>query len=185
MSTNTRPRWFIRDVIPGDVLIGDPGAGDGCEFRATVRVTATVINGCGGRSEIRFDAYCGFSNHEDAGNVVAIVVKGGIEGARKAARAFCDAANADHDAPTMLEPGNVIELPPGTEISSPAPNAVAAFIAPGGYLEQAYRAGFEASSEGWNFEIKGRAVFKDEDFQSRMECDLDILRDDIGDSIRT
>lgn len=100
MPTGSKPRWFIRDVVPGDVSIGDPGPGDGAEFRATVRVTATVINRCGGRSEIRFDAYCGFSNHEQTGEVVAVVVKGGIEGARKAAQAFCDAANADLEAET-------------------------------------------------------------------------------------
>lgn len=98
MSTKSRPRWIIRDVIPGDVSIGDPGPADGFQFRATARVTATVINSCGGRSEIRLDAYCGFSNHELAGDAVALVVKGGIEGARKAARAFCDAANADLEA---------------------------------------------------------------------------------------
>jgi hypothetical protein len=96
MSTDNRLRWFIRDVVPGDVSIGDPGPGD-FEFRATVRVTATVINGCGGRSEIRFDAYAGFPNHGRTGDVVGHVVKNGIKGAREAAQAFCDAANAEHD----------------------------------------------------------------------------------------
>ncbi len=56
---------------------------------------------------------------------------------------------------------------------------VAEFVQAGGYLEQAYRAGFEASSKGWNFQIKSQAVFEHEDFQSRMECDLDGLRDEI------
>lgn len=97
MATDIRMHWFIRDVIPGDVSIGDPGHHDPFLFRATVRVTATVINGCGGRSEIQFDARSGIEKQEDVAAVVSWVVKTGIEGARKAATAFCDTANADQD----------------------------------------------------------------------------------------
>jgi hypothetical protein len=69
-----------------------------------VRVTATVINGCGGRSEIRFDARSGIQKQEDVAAVVSWVVKTGIEGARKAATAFCDTANADHDRAIRNDP---------------------------------------------------------------------------------
>jgi hypothetical protein len=96
-------RWVIRDVVPGDVTIGDPGPRDGFLFRATLKVTATVMNGCGGRSEIQFHAYSGFSRHEHVGDAVALVVKGGIQGAREAARAYCDAANAAIDTHTPQE----------------------------------------------------------------------------------
>jgi len=98
MSTDSRPRWFIRDVVPGDVTIREPGGDDSFPFRATVLVTATIINGSGGRREVRFEAFAGFVDPENIGDAVTLVVKGGIQGARAAATAFCEAANADVEA---------------------------------------------------------------------------------------
>ncbi|WP_298958521.1 hypothetical protein [uncultured Methylobacterium sp.] len=59
------------------------------------------------------------------------------------------------------------------------------FVEAGGYLEQAYKAGFEASAEGWNFEFKGQEVFEDERFLTRMASYFETFRADIRESVRT
>lgn len=110
-------RWFIRDVVSGDVSIGDPGPGDGFLFRATLKVTATVMNGCDGRSEIQFHAYSGFSKHEHVGDAVALVVTGGIQGAREAARAYCDAANAAIESAIRNDPAARLDAKSRGEIT--------------------------------------------------------------------
>lgn len=123
MSTDSRQHWFIRDVVPGDVTIREPGGDDSFPFRATVVVTATIINGCGGRSEVRFDAFAGFVDPENIGDVVTLVVEGGIKGARKAARAYCDAANAAHDWAIRNDPAARLDARSRGEI---APNCAGA-----------------------------------------------------------
>ena len=123
MAKGSRLRWVIRDVVPGDVTIGDPGSHDRDLFRATVRVTATVINGCGGRSEIHFDACSGIAEHGHVAAVVAWVVKNGIDGARAAATAFFEAANADHDWAIRNDPAARLDPKSRGEI---APNCAGA-----------------------------------------------------------
>lgn len=49
----------------------------------------------------------------------------------------------------------------------------AGFVRTGGItLEQAFRAGFRSSAEGWNYEIKGEEAFARQAFKDEMASEL-------------